>query len=1730
MFDLPVPALTGFGPFHPLPPNVDQRLYLQAMARCNDCRRQWLALMAQCPPAPASGWWSDRALGTPLSRRDHALSLYRQHFEAVCDLARAEGLIDTAQWQQLLNLAGPTAAQDNAASITQPLLKSREGQHQRLLGVMMITFPEPDAAGLLLYSPAHSPALRRFADEQALERWLIERYAKPAATTGLERIELGHDPLRLSLLPLLAGPSPVAGHPNLTTLEALFAETPTQEATPDDTDASPFGLMTPDTPLHRCRQALIREQAALDTLLGDDPHGGQYGERLTALKRLSDALANAAHDSHQAAAALLDAPQPLDIPQWRQPSNAHYQALHRARLEGLRAEAQWQRLLGHLDDDDVRRLSSVLDAPPEDRPPDATVARITLTAPQDGIRHESELEGVLVIAAPSALEAGSREPLLLHWPGRDGGLQRFDSREAMAQDLFKQSAGDPDAMLHLTPLSRDPFTWALQGQLYGCEQRALKILRDCPLPSHARHRAQALARLREQSLPMLTVAIPAARELAFSQRLEQDRSAALAEQLPPWLGNLSREQRVRFRELIHRWLDAAHRSQALVEGELPPRDAFFQTRIDARLRKDFALRQPVAVTLDLPVATTYQKSLMAAPGPGTPQELVLVAGQERMRLTLVELARLNIDDAMQQRLAFLKVIIDAEDDQDRRALERGITAVYLRTLVADLDLPGHYERQLLATFLGPCEEPAFSNAWRRECLGEPWRLMLRLQGELALLQGRIDRVGRQVFEIATDASEPAAYAVDGKRIELLPVHLSVGGKDTPNEGPSTLAGVTFIVERSSGLTLQYLPDAPDGDGLRQFGSLEEARRNLFNRCRLDTMVGYLAGRAVTGDPARHAGRINEAQRRNFDRLIGIGPRWPATTSLAGHLIDVHMGRLLEAHRSSARSNDALAMERHALACGSVFNYLKMALGLVPFVGTAIALYDAWGSANRAAAAFLRGDALDGLNEVESVLLSLIDAAMDLLPAASAAPAAARSATRLRHLAPRGHAPLAPRPFPRGKVRGLRDPFKGYEYEHEISLAGLHPPGHGAYRNVYRHADGDFILRAGRPYRVVLSDGARGWRLAGTSARGYKMPVALDENGRWDTHYAVHGTLMDGGGLGGGAALGHLADGLDPLWPQAIRQWLPRWWTDRHLRRQLTLTRTADAITRQLESQTRSTNVQLHRFYDGTPQQRKTLRPALENACLNDIETARNSHQTLTDLQPLSHGRKRAHIEDTRSRNAWVVVDRTVHRIQFAKDRLVEHLDSIDALLRQSEATPPSDTRRHLALMDQRKSVRMAFLKEYEQAHALTDELNQWQARITRHEHRAQTAADVATVNATFSRANHDYLKTAHLLEMITRADAVDDTTWMYFHVQLKRARTEVGRTLYVQHNLPQVQASQAQRRQILEEALTAYGAFRRNLNAWRLGYPQHLDLAHLSAFLDELANIEHSTRNALRNVTPVTPAERAPGKKLFRAEDDRLLIGSELTDPATRSTRFTIEGVDGRNETWVAQANGKYRLHEAPAPAQPTHEPPLQPLLNEARKRLDAQASHQERVHGYARQDMLPVDLEDMMLHEAQELTTRAQIIERRSPHEPLVRQLTDQARQLTLDARSLRIRQSMGSKTPTEGYLDYLLEQNVADLVKEGGLRDLGKRPDGTRDFLQEYAVRDLIRQPAQTLWYVHIHFPSNKASLTHFSKAHLKLPEQRNLGLQWQQAQAKGGGKVEPIWRGDLGRQAVLKHFAAL
>ena len=1738
MLETPTSPPADFGLVQPLAQNTDEYLNLSASARWNDCRDQWLALMAQNPQAPLNAdWWQARARGTDLSRKAQAIRLYRQHFEASCQWAFAQGTLNAEQLNLLLDLvhpAAPTSAPEILVYVETLSLRGDSSSTVELPGALVITRNTDQPVTQILYWPSRQTPWMTFESRNEMERWLIQQPPQPEASrvtvgyTVLDKPELAKS--AESLLARLATAG--AERPRN---DDVFAAPPELSMADANDDVAPFAQLSPDIPFDLRHSAVLQQQAALENLLGPDFPEAPKDPRLQQLQQQFDTLRAAEQASAEAANALLDidnAPQLLEL---RHQPGPHYAALYQARLSGLRAEAELQLSLNQISNDEHQWLTTVLDAPDQPRPADVVVARLVLSATvsedDTATTQTEELEGVLVFARPSALLPSANDSLLLYWPGRFGGLQRFASRQALEQRWFKRPANDDTQTLHLPVMTGNPFKYALQTQLHSCEQQAARLLTANPVPSHAEQRAAELEQLREQTLARLTVPTAPARELAFAHIVEQNRSVLLATGLPSPLSALSAAQRDRLKALFTAYIAAMKRSHQLLERELPLRETFSKKAIDARLRKDFALTQDVEVILDLPDTTTWRKEPIEGAAPGTPHKNVLIGSEQRSRLSLAELAQSNIDQAMWLRVSLMRIEISGADTEQRQKLKTGITQAYLRKLVTELDLAGKYETLIRQTFLGTPTASAFSNEYRRECLSEPWRLMLELQGEFAVLARDIDAAGQKVLQIAIDANSREAFSVDGKRIELLPAHLTVGGTDTPGQGPSTLAGVTFIVEQISNLTLLYRPDCPDGVFVRQFDNLEQARMFLFNQCLNSTMVNYLAGRAVTGEFAWHVSRINQARVKNFDALIGVGTAWPASTSLAAHLLNVHMGRLLEAHRATSRSNDALYLELVALRSGALFNYLKMALGVVPFVGTAIALYDAWNSANLAVAALLRGDVGHGLAEVEAVLLSLIDAAMDVLPVVGATSSTARAATRGRQLRALTKQPGALQVSTPQHVRRTLERFRGYEYEHEISFAGLQPGTEGIYRNVYRHADGDFMVSQGRIYRIELTDNPPQWRLSATRTRTYKQPIALDEAGHWNTHYAVYGTVTAGGGAGGGAVLGHMADGLDPLWPAAIRRWLPRWWADRALRRQLTLTNTADAYIRRLQTQTHSSNAVLEHYYSLNLDQRLPLRANTDLICVNDIELAQTLYLNLEELMLFSHGRRRTLVENYQSRCAWTIVDRSVRRIGLVKERLVEHLNRIDQMIARSEATPFSDTAAHIQLMAQRKEIRIEFLKDFDLLHTQVAEANRWNGRITNRVQKSKMAPDMARVNEKFSDANYYFLKTANEMEIITHYKAVTDQSWAYFHVQLKQARDKVGRALLTQHQLPEVQATFTQRNKVLEDCLATYAEFRRHLGAWSLGYPQHLDLKQVTAFLDNLAKVEASARHAIKTRPSNTAKTRSAAKQLFETEDNQLLIGVASTDAATQQKRFTVEGVNGHRETWLPRSSsGKYHLSEPVAAAPTELVTDITPLLVEARKRLGTVDAYKGKVEGYARQDMLPVDLEHMLTSEAAELNMRAQAIERLSPTETVALQLRNRANELSRAGRTLRIDQTLNSKTPTEGYLDYLIEQRVVDIRKEGGLRDLGKRADGRRDFLQEYEVRDVRGEPPQTLWYAHFHYTSAKPAFNDFVKGHLKLPEQRNLGLQWQQAQADSGANVQAIWRGDIGKPLGVKHFAEL
>ncbi len=1666
-------------------------------------------------------YWNARAPGTRHSRRDDAAQHYRLHLQAAVERGFATGGLG-GEWRQVLQ---QLIEGGGSHLVRIPHGRLASGSQQSLPGALVIGNTAGSDDSLLLYLPGHRPALQLFANQDALEQHLLQRrdllehddqpfsgidHETPAAPldSAFKRLMGALRTRRLAALannPLGDLERALDASDQFDTWRSsawLLSEAGQIEAPPPaDTalQADGFGSLYRDLPFSARLAKVGRQLAALETLV--DAHDGLLP---ATLQGALDALAGAEADSLGAAAALLAS----EVPDR---SSEHYRILKQARIAGLRNEADIQLAMNLLDSGQHSLLDAVLQAPLAGQRPDpVTVATLHLHAPDQ----QHELEGALLIGHATADGQLSREqPVLLCWPGAGGGLQGFPSCAAMEREFLKAVAGERS--LTLITLDDDPFEHSLARQLSQHEAQ----LRALPPASPDTREA-----LRAQTLANLQVAPHPARQLALRQLQEQQYSASLSQQAPDWLKQLDQGARQYLRQLIEDYLAAMQRSRGFLASTLPPRGDFARQQVARLLRQDFALGTEVQVQIDLPDSVRYARDPIAGSGaPGTPVRLVEIPSPERSRLSLEDLALHNFDPELEQRLHFMQVLVSGGDDREHQRVLAGVTLGWLRTTIPGLDLAGQYEQRILDAFMGPAGETPFDAEYRQECLVEPWRLMLRLQSEAALRQQQIDGLGQQVLEIAIAANSSALYNSAGLRISLLPLLLTTGGADTDGHGAG-LSGITLIHESGTGTTLLYLPDSPDGRFLRQFDSLEAARRAVFRLCFDDTMAGYLSRRTLAGDPAAHGARITEACLRQFDGIIGIGLAWPATTSLARHLCDAHKGRLIVAHRASSRSRYDLFMERYALESGMVFNYIRMALGAIPFVGTLVALFDAWLAANQAAAAVQRGEADEALVQLEAVLMCVIDAVMDILPGISVNPVALRQVTRQRSLAGLSRLPSAAT----GRGSAVQR-FSGYEYAESLSLNGLPPGSEGIYRNVYRHPRGDFILSHDRLYQVTFDKDRHTWRLLGPG-KGYRQPVALDETGQWDTHGALFGVNIVSPVAGGGGVLGHLADGLDPLWPAVIRERLPRWWTDPGLRRLRALRSSTDYQLRELDRLNRETAHE-QRLFNRMTDDRRRLKQAekLANHFAHERLVAEKIYPELEELAQLSAGNNRSRAKDLMSRVAWLQVNRLTNELNGIKRSATEVLDQVDELVEQTANTLPTEIEQHLQIMKRRKVLRVQLIGKLQAVANYTYGIELWAKRITNATQKAKVSVDINHALRNFNQATCDILKVRNYLEVINRYETATDQSWFYLQIPVARARTEVDRNLNNLFHLPEVRSNAEQRKRMLEACIDSFERYSYNLRAWSTSYAHCFDHEFVEPLLEHLESISDLAERWKQKIPEPAPKNtneprRGPSvaRKLFETEDNQFFIGieEELSDS---ERRIVINRVNDGTEIYVPGESGRWRLANAPRPPTPTAVD-INRLLHEARERLDKLSAYKDKVESYARQDMLPRNLEHLMLSEANELRSRAERIAEHAPSAEIVTTLRRKADGLVEIGRNLRIRQSLASKTPNEGTLDYLIEQKAVDIRKTGGLIQLPKRIEGQLDFLQEFEIRDLTQGEPVVRWYAHFHFP-NKSQ--RYTKAHLKTAEQRRLGLQWQLAQ---GDSAERIWRGDIGRSMAKKHFNAL
>lgn len=1695
-------------------------------------------------------YWNARAPHTALSRRAVAEQAFLDHLQAAARLAYYHGQLSRTQLLPLLTLLeGASKLGSQLIYVETLALRTDQGTKLKAGGALVVTLDSDAPVTQLLYLPSHDPALQAFADRQALQTYLMQNRSQvwPHATLQSDvAVELSYQPGQLASAckqwlshcrsryleqaHLLRASSAAPEGTNHEATGLAASEPPFAHLTafdpPDPTlwsDPFPaFGSLSPDIPQsHRWAEVKRQHQAMLD-LLGDDLRAGNDSPGWARLKALRTALSNAQERASVAAAGLLSAQKLEDLYRLRYLPNVHYSALYQARLDGLHAELALQRALGLLTAPQAQLMHAVL-AHPQAGKRDAaagmacalslSISSVTATGT---ITQVQELHGVAAFMHRESLQGTGF--VLVYWPGLGGGLEAFASRAQLERSLLRLGAPATGAAitLNVSPVAGDIFDYGLQGQLHACEQQAGESIEQLPVGTHQRQRLEALQQLTTLTYEQLLVPVHAARDRAYVQLTEEGFSESLESGLPSWLKTLRADERVRLKSLISDYIRAVRASQRQLERDLPDLDHYANTLLQQRLRMDFSLTDEVQVLIDVPDRLIHRKEPVAGSGaPGTPQQTVATPGPMRT-WPLAALAQHNIDADMRQRLGFMRVRVNGADAVECARVSAGIDLKYLRRTVRELDLAQACEDKIRQAFLGRAQHSAYAQAHQRECLLEPMRLMLHMHSEYARLQGSITRSGHTLALLASDAGTASSFQSGGRDVQLLPARLMVGGSDTHGL-PTTLSAVTFIHDRNGGQTLLYLPDAPDQRCLREYPSLEEARLGLFNLTFDNKMVDYLADRAIAGSIASHKARIDQAGVRRFDGLIGIGLAWPATTSLASHLLDAHMGRLVEAQRRHGRSNDALYLQRAALTHGKVFDYLKMAFGMLPFVGTAVALFDAWSAANAAVGALRAGEYGESVNQLEALLVALIDAVIDSLPGAVHAPGGSRLLARSRQwsmLARRAGAPGTTTSLP----TGMPDPFAGYQYRLPLDLGELQPGSHGLYRGVYRHAQGDFILRDGLPYQVALHTSPQTWRLHATSSKTYPQPIALDSTGRWQTHGALYGTLIKDGLAGGGGVLGYLghraADGLQPLWPAAIRERLPRWLVDRQYRRHFELSSSIDQQNKALREQmSRHESLIMEQAAD--PRQRANA----EAACASDIARAEalylllQEHESYVSRDFLKRNRR------FQSELAYIVAGRRINQANLARRSINELNEALGHTVTPGEllALPESN-------MLELRRTRLALDQQFGLMEQRLQHAQAWAERVTERADRAhlrETLDAVAFVDLAIARASN-------LTQLAHRTAEAHDVAQMFHLLDTKAMRDRFQHGLESHFRLPGTTAGLRERQHVLRSSRQIYIDYRNQMNIWIRNRPDRFEHEHverLTHSLDRL--IEHADRMMpqLNSNHPKPKQSGQPARGVFETHEHDFFIGDE-SRAADGEQIFTLTGSGNRIETY-RRVGSQWRLQEDPsAGALPTPSRPLAELVAEGQAWLDATPAHERRVQRYAIPGETPANLEDLMVNQGRQLELRARVIEQQTATHPLAERLRARAKELRAKGRALRIQQAMGSQTPTEGYLDYLMDQHQVDIVRLGDRTSIGTERLSA-DFLQEYVIRDISVQPPVTLWYAHFHYRRERAAFEQFDKAHIKRPEQRLLGLRWQQEQ---GAEAQRIWRGPIGKPLAIKLFAGL
>ncbi|OWP68929.1 dermonecrotic toxin domain-containing protein [Pseudomonas sp. K2I15] len=530
--------------------------------------------------------------------------------------------------------------------------------------------------------------------------------------------------------------------------------------------------------------------------------------------------------------------------QEKAPGSTRHRAAQRlnAQRSALTKEAQLQYGLGLINDTDLALLIEVLDKPlADDRGNSPTrVLQLSVGRARQPLYR---LTGAFVVTTAEALEHTDRRlPVVLHLPGKDGGLQAFDSLNELSKSL-DLSLKCPDGSMLWQCIGRDQRqeARAVIGAL-GMESTLVyfEVLQGNLLSETFKEQIRQYAQVERwvvqggrpfnevKDLALMQTLL--ARELADTLQLPLSvaRAQALAnvsvlrlavaqaKTLPAWLASASPVLRKRYqRQQTHCIASAMVVEQQLAEV-LPSLEDFARRTLIAQLMQEelHPLLDIDTPFLDMPddVSTHWESHPQR---PAGDSGIRTVVSSARHTYSLLQLALHNLDpDAPWTRWRL----------QHSRYLEplwaKHLPARRLIQLIAELDLAGQYERLIAQAFYP--SSPQVTAGLSQALLERPVIQRARLE-QFSTTQQGLSEAALSLFSTALAARTPADLGKNGHQIQLCCVHLAA----LTLEQPRHVTGMLIIHDQRSAKALLYWPGVQGYPALTEHGSVAAARRALL---------------------------------------------------------------------------------------------------------------------------------------------------------------------------------------------------------------------------------------------------------------------------------------------------------------------------------------------------------------------------------------------------------------------------------------------------------------------------------------------------------------------------------------------------------------------------------------------------------------------------------------------------------------------------------------------------------------------------------------------------------------------------------------------------------------------------------------------------------------------------------------------------------------------------------------